>query len=259
MAINIVTGAQAHANVAVQPCNVMLYGAPGTEKTTDAVKAFIKNGRCTAFYIPCEDGALKPILARGLPIPDHPELPVKSWPAMTETIGWLAQHRGNYSAVVVDTLSTFMMYLNKEVEVAKGSKNGYEIWNAMRAALYNIREWIRMLGLHSVFICHGIGPEVKEGIFNKGGPLLAPKTMIEQYYGLVDTVLRVDHLHAIGRPPMRVYWTGGETWPTELSNVVPPPDWRMWRTKNREGCGSALVPADLGAFLRSRTPPYDGL
>ena len=92
-----------------------------------------------------------------------------------------------------------------------------------------------------------------------GGFSLSPKSLVGDFFGHVDTVLRVDHLVLPGRAPMRVMYTGGEQWPPELGTFGQPQDWRMWRTKNREGVGQAVVPADLGAFLRARQPPYAGL
>jgi len=238
----------------------MLYGPPGSEKTTDAVRAFTRDGRCTAFVIPCEDGALKPIAARGMPVPDHVTEPVKSWSAMSQAIGWIAQNRQNYSAVIIDTISTFSAYLYRDVEKQyEGNKNKFLIPTTCRNYLYLLREWIRQLGLHSIFVAHAMAPAVLDGVFYRGGPLLTPKSMIEQYHGQIDSVLRVDTLALPGRPPFRVYWTGGELWPQELGVLTQPPDWRSWRTKNREGCGAAVVPADLGAFLRGRVPPYAGL
>lgn len=260
MPIRILTGQDAQANVAGQPCNVMLYGPPGTLKTTDAVAAFIRDGRCNAFVIPCEDGALKPILARGWPVPDHPERTVKTWSDLQETIAWLAPNRQRYTAVIVDTVSTLTTYLLKEAEAqGVGSKNKFAIWSLMRTYLFSLREWIRMLGLHSVFIAHASPPSVADGVFYRGGPLLSPKTMMEQYFGLVDTVLRVDHVAVPGQGVSRVYWTGGEVWPQALGMLGIPPDSRAWAVKNREGCAQAVVPADLGAFLRARQPPYAGL
>lgn len=260
MSVAIVQGRQALENLTSQPANVLLYGPPGSEKTTDAVKAFCTpdNTRCNAFVITCEDGALKPIPARGLPAPDHTQQPVKTWGDMTEVMHWLAQNRQHYTGVIIDTLSTFMMYLNKEVEEQyKTSKNKYLVWTTMRSCLFTIREWIRGLGLHSVMICHALEPVVLDGVFHRGGPLLSPKSMIENYYGLIDTVLRVDFLDSFGKRE-RVYWTGGNTWPAGAPGVMPP-DAASWRCKNREGCGDAIVPADLGAFLRGRNPPYPGL
>lgn len=264
MPIEIVTGEAATANLAALPANVLLYGGPGLEKTTDAVRAFCVDGRCTAFVIPCEDGALKPILARGLPVPDHPKQPVKSWIEMQETLAWLGQNRDKYRAVIVDTISTFTMYLNKEVERQfEGNRNKFMIPTAMRNYLFILREWCRHIGLHSIFIAHGAPPQVQDGMFFPGGPLMAPKTMIEQYFGLIDSVIRVDNVTVPGmnnNKPFRVYWTGGKEFPKELGGLFqPPPDWQLWRTKNREGVGSAVVPADLAAFLKSRNPPYLGL
>lgn len=259
MPIQIATGQAAAANVGQQPANLILYGPPGTEKTTDVARAFTSadGSRSNVFFIPCEDGALKPILRRGLPVPDHVQTPVKSWGEMQEVMNWLAHHRNNYAAVCIDTLSTFTMYLYKELEERfKGNKNKFLIPVELRNCLFVIREWLRWLNLHTILICHSMEPEAKEGVFYRGGPLLAPKTMIGQYYGLIDTVLRVDTLVIPGRAPSRVYWTGGETWPQELGAMTQPMDWRAWRTKNREGCGAAVVPADLGAFLRSVNPPY---
>lgn len=263
MPIEIVTGAAAQANVASEPCNVMLYGAPGTLKTTDAVSAFMKNGRCTAFVIPCEDGSLQPIVSRGLAVPDHVRKPVKTWQDMTEAMTWLAQNRNQYNAVIVDTLSTFTMYLARDLEEQfKGNKNKFAMWGVIRNCLFALREWSRVLGMHCVFIAHSQAPEVKDGVFYRGGPQLAPKTMINEYYGLLDTVLRVDYVTLpMSSIPTRVYWTGGTEFPKELGGAMfqPPVDWQFWRTKNRAGCADAIVPADLGAFLRRRQPPYANL
>jgi hypothetical protein len=258
--IDIVTGAAAATNVASLPANVILYGPPGSCKTTDVAQAFTQDGRCSCFFITCEDGALKPIVARGMPVPDHVKTPVKSWQEMQETLVWLGQNRGAYRAVAIDTISTWTMYLYKEMERAfEGNKNKFLIPLKMRECLFTVREWTRMIGLHCVMIAHSSAPEMRDGVFYRGGPLMAPRSMIEQYHGLVDSVLRVDHLALPGRPVTRVYWTGGEEWPAELGAFTQPQDWRAWRAKNREGCGKAVVPADLGAFLRSRTPPYQGI
>lgn len=261
MAVDIVTGPDAYKNLADLPAFLMLYGMPGTLKTTDAVSAFCKDGRCSAFVIPCEDGALKPIIARGLPVPDHPRQPVKSWQAMAETIQWLGQNRHKYNALIIDTISTWCNYAYNELEEQhKGNRNKFMIPVEMRNRLYHIREWCRLIGLHVIMIGHSMAPEVREGVFYRGGPLLSPKSMIEQYFGLVDTVLRVDYTSiptVNGGKPMRVYWTGGTHFPPELGSLFQPPsDWQFWRTKNREGVADALVPADLLGFLKRRNPPY---
>lgn len=260
MPIEIVTGAEAQANVVGQPANILVYGGPGLLKTTDAVQAFTQNGRCNAFIIPCEDGALKGVAARGLPVPDHPKQTVKSWGAMMESIGWLYNHRSNYTAVIIDGFSAFSSYIYKEAEeVHRGNKNKFLVPVQVRNCLFQLREWIRGSGLHSVFIAHPLPPAVMDNIFYPGGFALSPKSIVPEYFGQTDTVLRVDHLQLPGRPAMRVYWTGGEVWPTELGTFGQPQDWRNWRAKNREGVALAVVPADLGAFLRARQPPYWGI
>lgn len=260
MTMEIVTGAAAQANVVSQPANVMLYGGPGVLKTTDAAAAFTQNGRCNAFFVPCEDGALKAIAARGMPVPDHPKNTVKSWGAMVEALSWLYEHRANYTACVIDGLSAFSSYIYREAEEQhKGNRNKFLVPVQVRNCLFQLREWLRGLGLHSVFIAHPLPPAVVDTIFYQGGFALSPKSIVPEYFGQTDTVLRVDHLVLPGRAPMRVYWTGGEIWPAELGTFGQPSDWRLWRTKNREGVGQAVVPADLGAFLRARQPPYAGL
>lgn len=259
MSIEIVTGADAQANVASMPANVLLMGAPGTLKTQDALEAFTgPDGKCHAFVIPCEDGALKTWLSRGGVVPDHPKQTVKSWAALTETIAWVAQNRTRYSAVVLDGLTPLSTYLyNEATETLKG-KNKFDIPVKVRSQLFSLREWIRMLGLHSVFIAHEEPPAVQEGIFYPGAMKLSPRSMTREYFGQLDTVLRVAWYYTIGRPPVRVYYTGGEVWPTELG-PMPPPDLAQWLTKNREGCNYAVMPANLLAFLRRRVPPYTGL
>ena len=259
----VVTGAAAHANVVGLPANVLLYGPGGLGKTTDAVAAFCKDGRCNAFVIPCEDGGLKGPAARGLPVPDHTLQTVKSWTHMQHTINWLANYRQNYTAVIIDGLSTLTNYMYREATETIKTKSKWDIPVWVRNNLFYLREWIRALGLHSVFIGHALPPAVVDGVFHAGSPLMQPKTMINDYYGMLDTILRVDHVlpaatGQLGAPPVpeRVYFTGGYAWPEQYAQ---PHDWRMWRTKNREGCNQAIVPADLGAFLRARQPPYGGL
>lgn len=258
MPIEIVSGDAAYANVVALPANVLIYGPPGIGKTTDAVTAFTRDGRCTAFVIPCGDGALKNVAARGLPIPAHPKHPVKNWGQMVETIAWLGQNRDKFSAVILDDFSTFAAALYKDAEAQfKGEKNKFAIPNAVRMCLVQLREWVRLLGLHSVFIGHPLPPVVLDGIFYPGGFALAPKTLVAEFFGQLDTVLRVDWFAPLGRSPIRVYYTGGEIWPSELG--MAPPDMRQWRVKNREGVNQAVVPADLAALLRARNPPYVGL
>jgi hypothetical protein len=260
MPIEIVTGAAAQANVVSLPASVIMYGPPGTEKTTDAARAFTMNGRCNAFFIPCEDGALKNIAARGFPVPDHPRQTVKSWGAMVEALSWLYEHKQNYVACVIDGLSPFSSYIYKEAEDQhKGNKNKFMVPVQVRNCLFQLREFIRSLGLHSVFIAHPLPPAVQDGVFYPGKFALSPKTLVGDFFGHVDTVLRVDHLTLPGRTPMRVYYTGGEQWPADLGTFGQPQDWRFWWAKNREGVGQAVVPADLGVFLRARQPPYGGL
>lgn len=255
MPIEIVTGAAAQQNVASLPANVMLYGGPGLAKTSDAVGAFVNGNRCNAFFIPCEDGGIKGPAHRGYPIPDHAKETVKSWGALAETISWVAQHRSNYTGVIIDGLGTLTNNLYQEATATVKTKNKYDIPMAVRTCLITLREWIRQLGLHAVYTTHGLAPAVVEGEFHRGGPLMQPKTMIQNYFGLIDTVMRVDYVQvAPMAPPTRVYFTGGMEWPAAVQ--VAPPDWRKWDTKNRENVTAAIVPADLGAFLRGVNPPY---
>lgn len=258
--IEIFTGQAAQADVAGYPANILLYGGPGLGKTTDACAAFTKDGVSTAFVIPCEDNALKAIPARGLPVPDHSGT-VKSWGQMEYVIGELAKHRGRYNAIIVDGLSALTSNLYREAET-RGAKNKYDIPLFVRNCLFLLREWTRLLGMHSVLLSHFKEPGVDNNIFYHGGPLLQPRTMIAVYFALVDTVLRVDYLNSTlpGGAPIRVYHTGGTEWPQALGpGYPPPPDWRSWWVKNREGVTQAVVPADLGAFMRMKNPPYGGL
>jgi AAA domain len=257
MPIEIVSGDAAYANVVGLPANVLLYGPPGIGKTTDAVTAFTHDGRCSAFMIYCEDGALKSVAARKLPIPGHTKYPVKSWGAMVEAIAWLGQNRDKFNALIIDGFSTFAADLYKAASEQFKGKNKYDIPNAVRTCLVQLREWVRLLGLHSVFVGHPLPPVTLDGTFYQGSFALSPKTIVRDFFGQLDTVLRVDWVVPLGRPPIRVYYTGGEIWPTELG--APPVDVRQWMVKNREGVNQAVVPADLATFLRARQPPYVGL
>lgn len=244
MAIEIVTGEAAAANVAGMPVNLMLYGPPGTLKTTDAVSAFTR-----PFVIPCEDGALKIVQKRGMTVPAHVKTTVKSWGQMYETFAALTHARQQFSAVILDGFSPFTTYLYREAEEQhKGTKNKFLVPVQVRTQLFTLREWIRQLGLHFVFIAHPLMPGVQDNVFYPGGFSMQPKSIIADFFGQIDSVLRVDHLQPLGQAPVRVYYTGGTEWPEAMPQ---PGDWRLWRTKNREGCSSAVVPADLGTFLRN--------
>lgn len=262
MPIEIFTGDAAYADIVKQPANVLLYGGPGTGKSTDAASAFIKDGRCTAFVIPCEDNALKPLPARGLPAPDHSAV-VKTWGALEYAIYWVAQHRANYNAIILDGLSALTSNLYKEASETLRTKSKWDIPVAVRNCLFTIRNWTMQLGLHTIMVAHPKPPGVEEGVFYPGAPLLVPRSMIAVYWALIDTVLRVDYLHPTtpGNPSLRVYYTGGNIWPTESlgPSYAPPADRHGWWVKNRDGVNQAVVPADLGAYLRARQPPYGGL
>jgi len=266
MPIEIVEGEAAVANVATQPINCILYGGPGLEKTTDAVRLFTTpdGSACTAFVIPCEDGALKPIAARGLPTPAHTRAPVKTLGEMNETMEWLGKNRNRFNGVIIDTISTFSMYAYKELEAQfKDNKNKFLIPLHMRNMIHTLREWTRYIGLHCVMIAHEAAPEVREGIQYLGGPLLAPKKVIEETHGLIDTLLRVDRMEvAPGRGLERIYWTGGMRVPQGVSPMLNPVlayGSSKFRVKNREGCAEMIVPADLRAFFAGRRPPYPGI
>lgn len=257
MPIEVVTGEAAAANVAGQPINLMLYGPPGTLKTTDAVNAFSR-----PFFIGCEDNALKIVASRGMTVPAHVKQTVKSWGQMYEAFSWLGQNRQHFTALIIDGFSPFTNYIYKEAEEGfKGNKNKFAIPMYVRSCLLAMREWIRQLGLHCVLVAHPLPPVFQDGVFYPGGFSMSPKTLVGDFFGQTDTVLRVDHLQmGIGQAPVRVYYTGGTEWPAELATVMQPPDWRQWRTKNRDGYSAAVVPADLRAYLRGRQgPPYVGL
>ena len=191
---------------------------------------------------------------------------MKSWGDMCEAFAWIANHRQNYSGLIIDGFSVFSTYLYREAEntLAK-EKNKFAIPLQVRAQLLAVREWIRQIGLHTVLTAHPLPPAVQEGVFYEGGFALQPKTIIGEFFGQIDTVLRGGFVSPLAANPLqpttpvRAYFTGGTDWPAQVQQ---PADWRFWRTKNREGCNSAIVPGDtggLGAFLRTRQPAYGGL
>ncbi len=257
--MKIVEGAEAEAVVGGQPVNVMLYGPPGTLKTTDACGAFTRDGRCGAFYIPFEENGLKVIASRGLPLPaGFPDETVKTWAQFSETIAWLSQNRHRFTGLIMDGLSPFSVNLYSQAEEQfKSSKNKFQVPMVVRTCLFTMREWIRGLGMHTVMIAHALPPAVQDGVFYPGTFEIAPKSLMRIFFGQIDTVLRVGEITQLGQPTQRVYYTGGPKWPTQLG--LQPADLGQWLVKNREGCESSVVPADLGAFLRSRRPPYQGL
>lgn len=268
MSVEIFTGDAAYANAAAMPANVLLYSDPGMGKSTDAVAAFCRDGRCHAFVAQCEDNAVKAPVSRGLPTPEHSGT-IKTWEDMYQTCAFVQQHKSRYSAIIVDGFSIFSSNLYKQAQetIGKSAKNKFEVPVFVRTKLIEFRGWLREIGLHSVLIAHPVQPTMQDGLFFPGGFSVTPKSLIGDYYSQTDTVLRVGYVYPTqpatpplpGTPPpepTRVYFTGGQAWPEQFA---PPPDWRLWRTKNREGCNAAIVPADLGAFLRSKQPPYGGL
>lgn len=266
MPIEIFTGDAAVANASSLPANVLLYSGPGMGKSTDAVAAFCKDGRCTAFVIQCEPNAVKSPVKRGFPVPEHSAV-VETWEDMQHVCTWLWEHRTRYTAAIIDGWSVFCSSLYKQATetVGKAAKNKYDIPTWVRGRMFELRTFLRNLGLHTVLLAHPIAPGVVEGVFYQGGFAMTPKTLVSEFFQITDTVLRVDNVYpaqanalAPTAPPepTRVYFTGGNIWPEQF---VQPPDWRFWRTKNREGCNAAIVPADLGAFLRASRPPYAGL
>jgi hypothetical protein len=256
MAIDVLTGQAASMHVADEPCNLLLYGPPGTNKTTDAVQAFTRDGKPRAFFIQCEPGALKPILARGIPVPDHPKTVVSTWEDLVDACTYAGQHRDRYDAVIIDTLTAWNASVLTILE-SRGGKNKYLLWTEIRNMLFQLRDGCRALGLHIIYIAHESMPFIDEHTnYHLGGPTLSPKTAIGRFSGGIDTMLRVGYILQ-GLEIKRVYFTGGEAWPNELG--LPPPDLLKFRIKNRDGVNAAAVPADLGAYLRMRKPPYKGL
>lgn len=259
MPLDIISGEAAAAAIAAEPWNGMLYGGPGVGKTTQAVEAFTRDGRCTAFFVQCEEGALKPILARGSVIPDHPKGGiVVGWDAMYACFEHVHNNRGRYTALIVDNLTAWTA--NTEVALKAqgyGKRNGWEIPIMIRDYLITMRRFGRQLGVHIVYLAHAREAYTEDGFAYLGGPALYPKKAASLFYGAVDTMLRAGYLQA-GNKINRVFYTGGLEWPVEYG-MMPPADLLHWFQKNREGVQPAVVPADLGAYLRARRPPYAGL
>lgn len=250
MPIKIVSGQAAVENVANEPCFLMIYGPPGFGKTTDAVTAFPN-----AFFVQCEEGALKPILARGFAVPDHTQEVVKTYEQLAECVAYVAQSR-KYSAIIIDTLTTWTGGMYRYLQAHLKTRNNWDIPVALRNMLFQLREYARSLGVHVVLIAHPKPPyHDDKGVFHKGSPLLQPSSAPDIFIPVVDTVLRIDNCNIAGKT-QRVYFTGGPDWP---DGVMKPADADLWWAKNREGVRWAVVPADLKAFLQMRTPPYRGL
>lgn len=268
--MEILSGDVAAAAVAAEACNLMVYGGPGLGKTTEAVRAFCKGGRCTAFYVQCEHGALKPIAARlavdpELAMPDTPKDPatgqvltVVGWEPLWACLVHVAQNRGRYNALIVDTLTAWTTSTTEQLKAQGfGGKNGWAVPMQIYSYLDALRTYARQLGIHIVYTAHARAPGVQDGVFYQGGPETSPKRAGSYFYGAVDTMLRVDLMQIAGQV-QRVYYTGGLEWDMSTLGMAPA-SWQQWFQKNREGVQQAVVPADLGAYLRARKPPYPGL
>jgi len=265
MVFEIISGDQVAAAVAAEAANIMIYGAPGVGKTTEAVKAFCVNGRCTAFYAQCEDGALKSILTQGLPLPDTVRnsqtglpLTIIGWEPLWDILCYVATHRQLYNALIIDTLTTWTASTYAALQAAGfGKGNGWAIPMYIRDRLIDLRNYARQLGVHVIYTAHFRDPYNEDGIFYKGGPSLSPKKASELFYGTVDTMLRADYM-SIGGNVQRVYYTGGLDW-DKATLGMQPPSVMQWFQKNRENVSQAVIPADLRNYLLARRPPYQGL
>ena len=130
----------------------------------------------------------------------------------------------------------------------------------VRNAVFPLRDWFRALGLHCIFVAHALPPAVQDGIFYQGMFEVIPKSIGRILFGEIDTVLRVDYIsRAPGEADACVLHRRGSLAAALGPLSVPAPVGRNWLAKNREGCNQAVVPADLGAFLSSRRPAYQGL
>lgn len=256
MTVQIISGAEVAARVAAESVNLMLYGDPGTRKTTDAVEATIKDGRSRALYIPCEPGGLKSVVAQGLPAPDSFPHVVTTWEELAKGVEHAMKHRDRYDWVIVDTLTAWNASMVRAMEATK-QRNAWDGWKEIKKALIYLRDGCRAAGLHIIYIAHGTPPTMDEkGTFWAGSPSMQPKSAIKEFVGGIDSVLRVGYLTTMGKTT-RVYYTGGEAWPDGLG--AQPLDLRAWYAKNRDGVNWACVPADLSAYLKMRQPPYPGL
>lgn len=252
MSLEIVSGDAAHAAVANEPMFLMVYGGPGTGKTTEAVATF---GR-EAFFVQCEPGALKPIVARGLPVPDHTKGVVQTWDDLAAAVAFAGQHRDRYKAVIIDTISTWTATVYKQLEA---KYKGWAIPVAARNMLLGLRDGARALGIHVLMIAHEAPPwyDDKGELKALGGPLMTPRSAQGLFVPLVDSMLRVSTLRTTAGP-QRVFFPGGmNPWPQGLG--LPPADMGLWHVKNRDGCNEQVVPADLKAYLQARQPRYVGL
>jgi hypothetical protein len=253
MPIEIVTGQAALTNVADEPFNCMIYGPPGIGKTTEAVKTFVDGNVCTAFVAQCDEGALKPIVDK-YPMPAHTKYVVRNYNDLCEAA--IAAEKGKYSALIVDSLTTWTTVMYPQIEASLKTNNKWAIPVAMRNMLSEFRDGCRQLGIHVIYIAHAMPPfKDDNGNFVHGGPSLTPKTAGALFFPRIDTMLRMEALQ-VGNNVHRIFYTGGMEWPSQLG--IRPNDILLWRQKNREGCNWAAVPADLREFYSGRNPPYRG-
>lgn len=258
MGIEILSGPAAAAAVAGEASNLLLYGGPGVGKTTQACDAFYRDGQFTCFAVVCEEGALKPILVKYGHVPDHTTTIIRGWTPLWECVIHVASNRNKYNAMIVDNLTAWTAGTEAELKAAGyGKTNGWQVPIMIRDMLTAFRDACRRLGVHVIYIAHSRDPYTEEGVFYQGGPAMNPKKASNLFYGAVDTMLRAEVMNIQGKAT-RVYYTGGLEWDMGMLGL-PPPSWLQFFQKNREGVAQAVVPADLGAYLRARKPPFQGL
>jgi hypothetical protein len=214
--------------IADQPVFVILMGAIGTGKSTDALMSFPR-GRFIA-----APGALKPSMGvAGFEPADVRD--VDTIPDMIKIVE--ATKPGQADALVVDD---FTLYVKRQVRsLERSGVGGFDLWGAVHRYVLDLREALRRCGMHGILTMHELPPRMDNGIRLPGCPALPGKTLPYDVPAAADIVLRAQ--------PIPSGMAAAIGWPVVYRCDPADPE---WRTKDRTNTTPDMAPMNIGEILR---------
>lgn len=220
--------------IAGQHAFIIVFGAIGTGKTTDALMSFPRSIFVAA------PGALKSSIGvAGYEPPDGAIRDLTNLDALVTLVTAIGRldPKKKPDAVVVDDLT---LYVAREVrELERGGTGGYDLWGLVYRKILDLREAGRRAGVHVIFTMHELPPREDKGVRLPGSVALPGKKLPYDVPAAADMVLRA--------VPVPASLGSGLGWPVLYR--CDPTD-AEWRTKDRHNVTPDYSPMNLGEILR---------